>query len=62
VIEFFREAFDKASRDFLGFELEAYAVMHQDVYPGMSPSRTEVLVDFLEKYKVELWEKNSKEL
>ncbi len=62
MIEFFRETFGKASRDFLGFELEAYVVMRQDVYPRRSSSRTEILVEFLEEYKVELWERNSKEL
>ena len=62
VIEFFRETFDKASKDFLGFELEAYVVMRQKVYPKRSASRANVFARFLKKYKVALLEKDSKEL
>lgn len=62
VIEFFRETFDKASRDFFGFEMEAYVVMRQNVYPKSRASRVSVFVEFLDKYGVKLLEKDFKEL
>ena len=60
VIEFFKEAFDNASKGFLGFELEAFVVMRQHIYPRNRANRSSVFVEFLEKYGVTLFEQNCK--
>lgn len=60
VIEFFRETFDKVSRDFLGFDLEAYVVMRQNIYPRWRASRMSVYVEFRDQYGVILLERDSK--
>ena len=62
VIEFFRETFDNASRDFLGFELEAYVVMRPTVYPKSRAGRMSVFVEFLDTYGVKLLERDFKKM
>ncbi len=61
VIEFFREAFEERGVGFLGLELEAYVVMRQNVYPRHRASRDKVLVEFMERYGVRLFEASEKE-
>ncbi|MEM7539442.1 MAG: hypothetical protein AAF639_45215 [Chloroflexota bacterium] len=59
-IQFFKTHILSDSRVVDKYELEAYVVMKDNVYPRSRPSHQATLLDFLEQYGVELFEQNTK--
>lgn len=60
-IEFFKQSFQNASKNFLEYELEAFVVMQRHIYPRHRARMDPIRIRFLEQYGVELFEKDEKE-
>lgn len=60
-IRFFEAAVMTTTSDFFGLSREAYIVMQTNVYPRRSAARETIFVQFLQRYKVPLFELNEKE-
>jgi len=61
VIEYFKNSFQAVTKDFLDYNLEAYIVMQRKIYPKQRARLDLIRGRFLERYGVELYEKNEKE-
>ncbi|GEM_PF-833853 len=61
VIEYFKNSFQTATKDFLAYNLEAYIVMQSRIYPRHRARLNLIQGRFLELYGVKLFEKNEKE-
>lgn len=59
-IKYIRGVFISQNENFLGYDLEAYAVMRSHVYPKIAAQRNTIFVAFLEEYGVQFYEKNEK--
>ena len=60
-IQFFKDHVLGKLPSLANYQLEAYVVMYDKVYPRARAARNSVFVQFLEEYGVELFEKNTKE-
>jgi len=60
VIEYFKKSFQTASKDFLGYNLEAFVVMQQKIYPRHRARLVPLQKRFKDMYGVELFEKSEK--